>query len=81
LIAEAGFIPLLVDLLYIHDAGTQENAVTSLLNLSIYEENKDHIMASKAVLGILHVLKSGNMEACTNAAATLFSLDAVDESK
>jgi len=55
LIAEAGFIPLLVDLLYIHDAGTQENAVTALLNLSIYKENKDHIMASKAVLGILLV--------------------------
>ncbi|TKY66062.1 U-box domain-containing protein 13 [Spatholobus suberectus] len=70
LIAEAGAIPHLVDLLYAPDAGTQEHAVTALLNLSIYVDNKERIMASEAVPGILHVLENGSMEARENAAAT-----------
>ncbi|CAL5192055.1 unnamed protein product [Lathyrus oleraceus] len=81
LIAEAGAIPLLADLLYTPDAGTQEHTVTALLNLSIYEENKARIMASDAVPGILHVLKNGSMEARENAAATFFNLSSADENK
>ncbi|KAK7293023.1 hypothetical protein RJT34_15883 [Clitoria ternatea] len=81
LIAEAGAIPLLVDLLYVPDTATQEHAVTALLNLSIYEDNKKCIMVSEAVQGILHVLENGSMEARENAAATFFSLSAVDENK
>ncbi|XP_027352236.1 U-box domain-containing protein 13-like [Abrus precatorius] len=81
LIAKAGAIPLLVDLLYVPDAGTQEHAVTALLNLSIYEDNKACIMASEAVPGILHVLENGSMEARENAAATFFSLSVVEENK
>ncbi|KAK7338834.1 hypothetical protein VNO77_19467 [Canavalia gladiata] len=81
LIAEAGAIPPLVDLLYAHDACTQEHAVTALLNLSIHEDIKECIMASGAVPGILHVLENGSMEARENAAATFFSLSVVDENK
>ncbi|KAK7255866.1 hypothetical protein RIF29_29291 [Crotalaria pallida] len=81
LIAEAGAIPLLVDLLHASDAGTQEQAVTALLNLSINEDNKERIMASEAVLGILNVLKNGSMQARENAAATFFSLSVVDRNK
>lgn len=81
LIAEAGAIPLLVDLLFVSDAGIQENAVTALLNLSIYEDNKECIMASEAVAGILHVLENGSMVARENAAATFFSLSAANENK
>ncbi|WJX81802.1 non-specific serine/threonine protein kinase [Trifolium repens] len=81
LIGEAGAIPLLVDLLYTPDAGTQEHAVTALLNLSICDENKERIMASEAAPGILHVLKSGSMQARENAAATFFSISKADESK
>jgi len=81
LIAEAGAIPRLVDLLYTPDAGTQEHAVTALLNLSIYADNKERIMASDAVPGILHVLEHGSMEARENAAATFFSLSGVDENR
>lgn len=80
-IAEAGAIPLLVDLLSTLDSRIQEHAVTSLLNLSICEHNKGSIMSYGAVPGIVHVLKTGSMEARENAAATLFSLSVVDENK
>uniref|UniRef100_A0A2P2LYI5 RING-type E3 ubiquitin transferase n=1 Tax=Rhizophora mucronata TaxID=61149 RepID=A0A2P2LYI5_RHIMU len=80
-IAEAGAIPLLVDLLSTPDSRTQEHAVTALLNLSICEDNKGSIIAARAVPGIVHVLKKGSMEARENAAATLFSLSVVDENK
>uniref|UniRef100_A0A1D1XU08 RING-type E3 ubiquitin transferase n=1 Tax=Anthurium amnicola TaxID=1678845 RepID=A0A1D1XU08_9ARAE len=80
-IAEAGAIPLLVNLLPSLDPRTEEHAVTALLNLSICEENKGRIISSGAVPGIVHVLKKGSMEARENAAATLFSLSVVDENK
>lgn len=80
-IAEAGAIPLLVQLLSTPDSRTQEHAVTALLNLSICEDNKGSIISSGAVPGIVHVLKKGSMEARENAAATLFSLSVVDENK
>ncbi|KAK7257805.1 hypothetical protein RIF29_32044 [Crotalaria pallida] len=80
-IAEAGAIPLLVGLLTMPDSRIQEHAVTALLNLSIYENNKGSIVSSGAVPGIVHVLKKGSMEARENAAATLFSLSVIDENK
>ncbi|XP_041990935.1 U-box domain-containing protein 13-like [Salvia splendens] len=80
-IAEAGAIPLLVQLLTTSDSRTQEHAVTALLNLSIFEDNKGSIISSGAVPRIVHVLKKGSMEARENAAATLFSLSVVDENK
>eukprot|EP01018_Ginkgo_biloba_P007283 Gb_20805 [translate_table: standard] len=81
-IAEAGAIPLLVPLLSSHDPKAQENAVTALLNLSIYESNKAKIMQSAALQPIINVLRTGrSMEARENAAATLFSLSAVNEYK
>lgn len=80
-IAEAGAIPLLVNLLSAIDPRTQEHAVTALLNLSIYEDNKGIIISSGAVPAIVHVLRTGSMEARENAAATLFSLSVVDENK
>ncbi|KAL2899018.1 U-box domain-containing protein 13 [Bienertia sinuspersici] len=80
-IAEAGAIPLLVDLLSTLDSRTQEHAVTALLNLSICDDNKGSIINSGAVPGIVLVLKKGSMEARENAAATLFSLSVVDENK
>ncbi|OVA18338.1 Armadillo [Macleaya cordata] len=80
-IAEAGAIPLLINLLCTSDPRTQEHAVTALLNLSICEENKGSIVTSGALPGIVHVLKKGSMEARENAAATLFSLSVVDDNK
>lgn len=80
-IAEAGAIPLLVDLLSTPDSRIQEHAVTALLNLSICEDNKRSIVTSGAVPGIVHVLKKGSTEARENAAAALFSLSVIDENK
>ncbi|WOL16502.1 protein spotted leaf 11-like [Canna indica] len=80
-IAEAGAIPLLVNLLRTVDLRTQEHAVTALLNLSIFEQNKGRIIAAGAVAGIIHVLKRGSAEARENSAATLFSLSVVDRNK
>ncbi|KAH7840930.1 hypothetical protein Vadar_023456 [Vaccinium darrowii] len=81
LIADAGAIPLLVNLLTTEDGLTQENAVTSILNLSIYENNKGLIMLANAIPSVVQVLRSGSMEARENAAATLFSLSLADENK
>ncbi|XP_010241805.1 PREDICTED: U-box domain-containing protein 14 [Nelumbo nucifera] len=80
-IAEAGAIPLLVNLLSSQDPRTQEHAVTALLNLSINEANKGRIVNAGAIHDIVEVLKNGSMEARENAAATLFSLSVVDENK
>lgn len=80
-IAEAGAIPLLVDLLSSADPRTQEHAVTALLNLSINESNKGTIVNAGAIPDIVDVLKNGSMEARENAAATLFSLSVLDENK
>ncbi|KAL6497718.1 U-box domain-containing protein 14 [Orobanche hederae] len=80
-IAEAGAIPLLVELLASRDLRTQEHAVTALLNLSINEANKGAIVNCGAIPEIVDVLKNGSMEARENAAAALFSLSVVDENK
>lgn len=80
-IAEAGAIPLLVELLSSPDPRTQEHAVTALLNLSINDINKASIVNAGAIPDIVDVLKNGSMEARENAAATLFSLSVVDENK
>ncbi|XAR52338.1 Ubiquitin--protein ligase [Bertholletia excelsa] len=80
-IAEAGAIPLLVELLSSTDSRTQEHAVTALLNLSINDTNKGSIVNAGAIPDIVDVLKNGSMEAMENAAATLFSLSVVDENK
>ncbi|XP_062157253.1 U-box domain-containing protein 1-like [Alnus glutinosa] len=81
-IAEAGAIPFLVTLLSSHDPRIQENAVTALLNLSIYDNNKILIMAAGAVDSVIGVLESGKtMEARENAAAAIFSMSMKDDCK
>lgn len=81
LLAEAGAIPILINLLASDDAETQDNAVTCVLNLSISVNNKGLIMLANAVPSIVQVLRAGSMEAKENAAATLFSLATADENK
>ncbi|KAE8683249.1 U-box domain-containing protein 14 [Hibiscus syriacus] len=80
-IAEAGAVPLLVELLSSTDPRTQEHAVTALLNLSINDSNKGTIVNAGAIPHIVDVLKNGSMEARENAAVTLFSLSVIDENK
>ncbi|KAL1189332.1 U-box domain-containing protein 15 [Cardamine amara subsp. amara] len=81
LIANAGAIPLLVQLLSYPDSGIQENAVTTLLNLSIDEVNKKLISDEGAIPNIIEILQNGNREARENSAAALFSLSMLDENK
>ncbi|KAJ6791479.1 U-box domain-containing protein 10-like [Iris pallida] len=81
LLAAAGAIPALVSLLSVDDPKTQEHAVTSLLNLSIYDNNKELIMLAGAITSIIQVLRKGSMEARENAAAAIFSLSLNDENK
>lgn len=78
-IAEVGAIPHLRRLLSSIDYVAQENSVTALLNLSIYEPNKALVMEEPGCLmAIVDVLRNGlTTEARENAAATLFSLSAV----
>ncbi|OIW00527.1 hypothetical protein TanjilG_24257 [Lupinus angustifolius] len=78
-IAEAGAIPYLRNLLSSPNAVAQENSITALLNLSIYDKNKSRIMDEEGCLGsIVEVLRFGHTtEARENAAATLFSLSVV----
>ncbi|KAI4330751.1 hypothetical protein MLD38_029008 [Melastoma candidum] len=80
-IANSGAINLLVSLLSSADEGTQENAVTALLNLSINDNNKIAIASAEAIEPLIHVLQSGSAEAKENAAATLFSLSVIEENK
>ncbi|XP_024514803.1 U-box domain-containing protein 1 [Selaginella moellendorffii] len=81
-IAEAGAIPFLVSLLLSRDASAQENAITALLNLSIFDSNKSLIMTAGALDPIVVVLCNGHStEARENAAATIFSLSTSDENK
>uniref|UniRef100_A0A0D9VE65 RING-type E3 ubiquitin transferase n=1 Tax=Leersia perrieri TaxID=77586 RepID=A0A0D9VE65_9ORYZ len=82
-IADLGAIPLLCRLLLSTDWMAQENAVTALLNLSIFEPNKARIMEQDGCLRlIVGVLQNGcTTEAKENAAATLFSLSVVHDYK
>lgn len=83
-IAEAGAIPLLVDLLLqTPDTRCQVHAMTSLLNISLScDSNKGCIVNNSGALpSIVNLLKLGSMEARENAAATLYSLSVVDENK
>ncbi|PON66695.1 Beta-catenin [Parasponia andersonii] len=80
-IANCGAINLLVDLLRSTDSKIQENAVTSLLNLSINDNNKTAIANANAIEPLIHVLETGSPEAKENSAATLFSLSVIEDNK
>jgi hypothetical protein len=80
-IANCGAIELLVKLLYSSDKIVQENAVTTLLNLSINDNNKTAIGNAGAIDALIHALETGSPEARENAAATLFSLSVVEDNK
>ncbi|KAM7263696.1 hypothetical protein ACFE04_001379 [Oxalis oulophora] len=82
-IAQAGAIPYLHKLLSSSNPVAQENSVTAMLNLSIYDKNKCRVMKEEGCLGsIIEVLRFGlTTEARENAAATLFSLSAVHDYK
>ncbi|KAI6700965.1 hypothetical protein NL676_015289 [Syzygium grande] len=81
LIANAGGITPLVQLLSFPDSKIQEHAVTALLNLSLNDTNKRVIAREGAVPAIIDVLQNGTDEARENSAAALFSISMLDENK
>ncbi|KAL8159841.1 hypothetical protein V2J09_001378 [Rumex salicifolius] len=81
IISNCGAITLLINLLYSTDSRTQKYSVTTLLNLSLSDNNKSAIANAGAIEPLIHVLKTGSPEAKGNAAATLFSLSVIEENK
>ncbi|KAK9740244.1 hypothetical protein RND81_03G021900 [Saponaria officinalis] len=80
-IAQAGAIKPLISLLSSADSQLQEYGVTAILNLSLCEENKDHIMLFGAVKPLVRVLRTGTPTAKENAACALLRLSQLDENK
>ncbi|GMH19447.1 hypothetical protein Nepgr_021288 [Nepenthes gracilis] len=81
LIAESGGVPALIPLLHCSDPSAQEHAVTALLNLSLYHDNKILITNAGAIKSIIYVLKTGTVTSKQNAAASLMSLAMIDDNK
>ncbi|KAK9057458.1 hypothetical protein SSX86_022293 [Deinandra increscens subsp. villosa] len=64
------------------DPNLHEDVITTLLNLSIHDSNKKLVVETPNVVPILlHALGSGTIETRTNAAATVFTLSALDSNK
>lgn len=60
----------------------QEDVITTLLNLSILDNNKKLVAETPMVLPILmEAVRSGTIATRSNAAATLFTLSAIDSNK
>lgn len=60
----------------------QEDIITTLLNLSIHDNNKKLVAETPMVIPLLmDALRSGTIETRSNAAAALFTLSALDSNK
>lgn len=60
----------------------QEDLITTLLNLSIHDNNKKFVAETPMVISlVIDALRSGTIDTRSNAAATLFTLSALDSNK
>ncbi|CAA7396174.1 unnamed protein product [Spirodela intermedia] len=60
----------------------QEDVVTTILNISIHDNNKKVVGENpQAIPLLIDALRTGNMETRSNAAAALFTLSALDSNK
>ncbi|KAE8685858.1 U-box domain-containing protein 9 [Hibiscus syriacus] len=60
----------------------QEDVITTLLNLSIHDNNKKLVAETPMVIPLLtEALRSGTIQTRSNAAAALFTLSALDSNK
>eukprot|EP00897_Mesotaenium_endlicherianum_P000944 jgi/Mesen1/10850/ME000093S10365 len=78
--AQGGVRPLL-DLANSEDHEIQEEAVITLLNLSINNSNKRTMPSVGAIEEFVAIMRTGSQEMRENATAALFSLSVVDENK
>ncbi|KAI4989284.1 hypothetical protein ZWY2020_036601 [Hordeum vulgare] len=81
LVDVSGAIPVLVPLLRSTDPVAQENAVTTLLNLSLEERNRSAITAVGAIKPLVYALRTGTASAKQNAACALLSLSGIEENR
>ncbi|KAF9587882.1 hypothetical protein IFM89_006136 [Coptis chinensis] len=81
IIAHCSAIPPLISLLYLVEKLTQEHAVTTLLNLSINENNKNMIAKRGAIEPLIHVLKSKCRSKKRMEATNLFNPLVLEEYK
>ncbi|KAI3772842.1 hypothetical protein L6452_04036 [Arctium lappa] len=64
------------------DDDLHEDLITTLLNVSIHESNKKLVAETPMVIPVItDALRSGKIETRSNAAATLFTLSAIDSNK
>ncbi|KAK7332803.1 hypothetical protein VNO80_29558 [Phaseolus coccineus] len=64
------------------DPDLQEDLITTVLNLSIHDDNKKAFAEDPAVISLLiDALKSGTIQTRSNAAAAIFTLSALDSNK
>ncbi|KAL2486289.1 U-box domain-containing protein 9 [Abeliophyllum distichum] len=62
--------------------GLQEDLITTLLNISIHDDNKKLVAENPMVIPLLmDAVRSGTVETRSNAAAALFTLSALDSNK
>ncbi|CAK9144001.1 unnamed protein product [Ilex paraguariensis] len=76
-----GELCLLVNLLQSPDTKIQKNAITTLLKLSINDNNKATIANVDAIEPLIHVLETGSPEAKENSFTTLFSLSVIEDNQ
>ncbi|KAG5056233.1 hypothetical protein JHK85_008743 [Glycine max] len=64
------------------DPDLHEDLITTILNLSIHDDNKKVFATDPAVISLLiDALKCGTIQTRSNAAATIFTLSAIDSNK
>ncbi|XP_020682497.2 U-box domain-containing protein 4 [Dendrobium catenatum] len=81
LIGTSGAIQTLIPLLCSADSIVQENAVTSLLNLSLEESNKNPIIVAGAIKPLVYALRTGTVTSKQNAACALLNLSMIEETQ
>ncbi|KAI0523415.1 hypothetical protein KFK09_005810 [Dendrobium nobile] len=81
LIGTSGAIQTLIPLLCSADSIVQENAVTSLLNLSLEESNKTTIIVAGAIKPLVYALRTGTVTSKQNAACALLNLSMIEETQ
>ncbi|KAI4321476.1 hypothetical protein MLD38_034849 [Melastoma candidum] len=80
-IARAGAVKPLVSLISSSDPQLQEYCVTSILNLSLCDDNKGVIVSSGAIRPLVRALRSGTATTRANAACALLWLSQAEENK
>ncbi|KAI4337048.1 hypothetical protein L6164_015506 [Bauhinia variegata] len=80
-IAKAGAVKPLISLMSSPDLALQETSVTSILNLSLCDENKELIASCGGIKPLVGALETGTSTAKENAACALIHLSQIEKNK